>query len=141
MIIEAVDDAGAGGVTDARDVGETMQEAVHERSARMTGTGVHHQARRLAHHDDVVVGEPDIDGNRLGPRKLRRGRLGQQLDDLTGFETVALGNGPATDEDVAVVDQACHLGAAPARERCQPAVEPLSRQGRGNRELAHRFLL
>jgi hypothetical protein len=103
----------------------------------MAGAGMDDEPGRLAHHDQVVVGEPDVDGDRLGTGRSVGRRFGQQLDERAGLEAVTLGDGLPAHEDRAVVDEASDLGAAPAGEKCEGPVQPLARQRAGHGELAH----
>ena len=109
-----MDDPGPGGVADIGELGEPFEQPVHERAARMSGPGMDDEPGRLAHHDQVVVGESDVDRDGLGPRRPVGRRLGEELDERARLEAVALDDRLSPDEHGAVVDEAGDLGPAPS---------------------------
>lgn len=82
VLVEAVDDAGPAHPADARQAGAAMgDESVHQGARVVTRRRVHHEARRLVDHDEVVVLVGDHEVQAFGHR-LRRRRF--RHDDAEG---------------------------------------------------------
>ncbi len=85
--VEAMDDARPVLITrPPRQIGEVMEEPVHERAPRMAGARVDDQPGRLVHHDDRVVDVDDPELHvalRLRSRRARdRGGIDRDLGPL-----------------------------------------------------------
>ena len=103
----------------------------------MSGSRMDDEPGRLADHDQIVVGEADVDRDGLGTGRPVGRRLGEELHERAGLETVALDDRLSPDEHGAVVDEAGDLGPAPAGQEREGPIEPLARQRRRHGELAH----
>ena len=92
---------------------------------RVAGAGVHHHARGLVDHEDVLVLEDDRERDRLGGHLLGRRRRELRRDPLAGAQAMRRLRGGAVHSHGAVVDQSAnarprHLG----QPRREPLVEP-----------------
>jgi hypothetical protein len=63
VLVQAVHDTGARHIDDVRHV---VQQGVEQGAISVTGSRVHHQARRLVDHQDVVVFIDDVQLDVLG---------------------------------------------------------------------------
>jgi hypothetical protein len=82
------------------------QGGMHQRPTRVAGSGVHDHARRLVHHQQVVVFEDDIQWDRFWDQDARLGgrqaylHYGLSLEHLT-----RLARHRAIDQDKTILDQ------------------------------------
>ncbi len=134
-LVEPVDDAGPRRVAHRGQLGEAGEEAVHERAGSLARAGVHDEAGRLVHHEEVLVLVDQRHGDR-GIRLQREG--GGRLGDLD-LHDVALGHAlrPRRHHDVAdphraVFHEGGHLGAAAPRDHGHDPVDPLPCQRLGH---------
>ncbi len=124
-------DAGARHGLEPRQV---MQQAVHERAARIAGARVHHEASRFVEDEQVLVLEHDVEfyGLRCDAHLGLGSRL--EFDDLSARHLVAGAFRPAVDAYRAV--QQPLLEAAPGilrKHLCERLVQTQTGEFRGHR--------
>ena len=137
--IEPVHDAGTQHAADAGQVGTVVEQRVHQRTARVSGRRVDHQAGRLVDDDQVRVLVQDDERDRFGSRGERRG-FGRIDGDLRSRgDPLRRAGAAAIDRDAPRFDPALRLRARNAGEPSERLVEPLPGQTLVHREVQQRL--
>lgn len=127
VLVEAVNDAGAGLSADAGEVVAVMKEGVDEGAVGVTRGGVDDEAGGLVDDEDVRVLVEDVEGDVLGGDldgdSLRDGKEDgvARLEDGAGFGGLAIKRG------VAGLDEVLEAGAGVLRQAgVEEAVQALT---------------
>jgi hypothetical protein len=119
-------------IADRGDIRKAREQAVGHRSAGVARSGVHDETGGFRNHDYVVVGVANVyDHVRVGLGDRVEGRLLEHLDHRTRDEPVALAHLVPVDHDRAATHERLHVGAAPAGQQRDRAVDPLAREDVG----------
>ena len=90
VLIEPVDDAGALDAADSRKLAAAVVKKCGDHGAlTVSGTGMNHHARRLVHHEKVLVLKTDIKRNILGFEAVRLGRGNFNFEPRAGRHFMA----------------------------------------------------
>lgn len=126
VLVQAMDDAGTRHIDNVRYV---VQQGVEQRAVGMASSRVHHQARRLVDHQDVIVFIDDVQGDVLGDPFSLGLLFGSQFKNGTAVDDVARTDHRPIHSQAAVLDPG---GKARARvlgkELCGDLIEALAAQ-------------
>lgn len=111
VFIQAVDDARSLYSPHPFQIRAMMEDGIDERTAGMTGGGVHDHAGGFVHGDEVIIFVKDVEQDRFGCGGCRRGRGDVDVDHITGEEALADFGGACIDQRIAVTNPALDFGA------------------------------
>ena len=137
VAVEAVHDARTDRVADRFDAGETREQPVDQRSARMPRAGMHDEPGGLRDDDDIVVGEAHVDhdaGIGIGPDLGFERGFGEHLEHASLVQAVTLGHDSAVDHHRAAFDELLHRGPGPAGEERERTIDAIAFERGGDRD-------
>ena len=107
LFVQSVDDSRPEFSTDTFEVGEVIEECIYQRAGSVTRCGMNHDSRLLVHYDKMVVLVKNVDCNRFGFERCRRGKWDTTVNVVTGPYPVSRLLYFTMDPDVAAAYQAC----------------------------------
>ena len=137
VAVEPVHDAGPGRVADVGELGEPLRAGRSRACRRHDRRPGARRARRACRRRSRRRRRSGRRPGRARGREAGRAPAPRAARRPRRLEPVALGHGLPVDEHGAVVDEAGDLGPAPPGERGERPVDPLPRQRRRHRQLAH----
>ena len=126
VLIKTMHNARTDNTVDARQILAMIQQRIHQRTAVIAGSRMHHHAARLIDNHDILILIDDIQRNilRLHIQRLRlRQRHGNLLAQLQ--LVIRLENLSAT-HSTSLVQQLLHIRARKLQQRCQTNVGALA---------------
>ena len=125
VAVEPVHDPRAQPPPHPGQIGDVVEERVHQRPARVAGRGVHHQAGGLVHHQQRVVLMDHREGDVLGHEVDRFGRRDLHLDALPGRDRRGLPDRPPLHEHEALLHEPGRARARQVEAAGEPRVQAL----------------
>ena len=111
VTVETVHDTRPQDTADAGQVGDVMQQRIHEGTRIVAGRGVNDEAGRLVYDQQIGILVHDDEWNVLGCEPCRHGHRHVDIDDVAVIQPLTLPRGGAVDENARLLEQLSGAGA------------------------------